>query len=190
MELVLRVAGQAGAVVGLDHDDEGGDAVFVACGGAVGLVEGGHELAALDLGGGDRGEQQVRLGDSLVEDAGAAAAGVDHDRAELGALDPDVLGDVVERVPLDHQVLGDLEAGGLGDLEPVVGGLARRVGVQQQRGQAEDDGVVEGDEPGRGGLAGTALEHADDDHERVPDVFCGCGQVLVTGVLVHVCLIS
>ncbi|MER5652685.1 hypothetical protein ABT076_06630 [Streptomyces sp. NPDC002131] len=62
------------------------------------------------------------------------------------------------------------------------------VGVQQQRGQVEDDGVVEGDEPG--GLAGAAVEHADDDHERVPDVFCGCGQGVVAGVLVHVCLIS
>ncbi|MER5348390.1 hypothetical protein ABT030_50865 [Streptomyces mirabilis] len=125
-----------------------------------------------------------------MEDAGAAAAGVDHERAELGALGPDVLDDVVERVPLDHQVLGDLEASGLGDLEPVVSGLAGGVGVQQHRRDAEDDGVVKGDEPGGGGLAGAALEHADDDHERAPNVFCGCGQGVVTGVLVHVCLIS
>jgi hypothetical protein len=40
----------------------GGDAVFVEGGGALGLVEGGYELAAFDLGGGDRDEQQVRLG--------------------------------------------------------------------------------------------------------------------------------
>ncbi|MFI6937609.1 hypothetical protein [Streptomyces sp. NPDC050287] len=94
------------------------------------------------------------------------------------------------RVPLDHQVGGDLESLCLGDLEPVVGGLAGGVGVEQQCWQVEDDGVVEGDEPGGGGLAGAALEHADDDDERVPDVFCDCGQGLVTGVLVHVCLIS
>src|SRR3954453_7562176 len=126
-------AGQAGAVVGLDHHDVGGDAVFVEGGDALGLVEGGYELAAFDLGGGDRDEQQVRLDNSLVEDAGAAAAGVD--RADLGGLGSDGLGDVVERVPLDDQVGRDLEAGGLGDLEPVVGGLAGRVGVQQQCGQ-------------------------------------------------------
>ncbi|MCX4760400.1 hypothetical protein OG562_05305 [Streptomyces sp. NBC_01275] len=80
--------------------------MLVAGGGAFGLVEGGHELAALDPGGGDRHDQPVRLGNSLVEGAGAAAAGVDHDRAELRALGVDVLGDVVERVPLDNQVGG------------------------------------------------------------------------------------
>jgi hypothetical protein len=78
-----------------------------------------------------------------------------------GALGLDVLGDVIERVPLDHQVLRDIEALGLGDLEPVVGGLADGVGVQEQRAQPEDHGVVEGDEPGRCGLAGAALEHSD-----------------------------
>lgn len=67
----------------------------------LGLVEGGHELAAFGLGGGDRHEQQVRLGNSLVEQLCAAAAGGDHDRVELGALGTDVLGDVIERVPLD-----------------------------------------------------------------------------------------
>jgi hypothetical protein len=149
-----------------------------------------HELAALDFGGGDRHDEPVRFGDSLVEDGGAAAAGVDHDRAELGALGADVLGDVVERVPLDHQVGRDLEAGGLGDLEPVPGGLAGRVGVQQQRRKFQDDGVVEGDEPGGGGLAGAALEHADNDHEGVPGAGCGRRQGLETGVLVHVCSIS
>lgn len=116
--------------------------------------------------------------------------GVDDDRAELGALGVDVFGDVVERVPLDGQVGGDLEAGGLGDLEPVVGGLAGGVGVQQQCRPVEDDGVVEGDEPGGGGLAGAALEHADDDDESVPGACRGRGQCLGTGVLTHVCLIS
>ncbi|MGW0794823.1 hypothetical protein [Streptomyces sp. NPDC002692] len=41
-----------------------------------------------------------------MEDAGAAAAGVDHDRAELGALGADVLGNVIEGVALDDQVGG------------------------------------------------------------------------------------
>ncbi|MGI5374986.1 hypothetical protein ACQEV2_12190 [Streptomyces sp. CA-251387] len=140
--------------------------------------------------GGDWHDQPVRFGDSLVEEAGAAAACVDHDRAELGPLLTDVLGDVVERVPLDHQVLGDLEALGLGDLEPVVGGLAGGVGVQQQCRQVEDNGVVEGDEPGRGSLAGAALEHADNDHEGVPGAGCGRLQGLGTSVLTHGCLIS
>ncbi|HLL36013.1 MAG TPA: hypothetical protein VK545_19515 [Streptomyces sp.] len=136
-----------------------------------------------DLGGGDRHDQPVRLGDSLVEDPGAAAAGVHHDRAELGALGLDVLGDVIERVPLDHQVLRDLEAVGLGDLEPVVGGLAAGVGVQEQCAQSEDHGVVEGDEPGRCGLAGAALEHSDDDHKGVPGAGLRCCQGLLASEL-------
>ncbi|MFC8511710.1 hypothetical protein [Streptomyces sp. NPDC057257] len=127
-------------VVGLDEDHVGGD-----------------ELAAFDLGGCDRHEQQVRLGDSLVEDA-VAAAGLDHDRAEFGALCGDVLGDVVEGVLLDHQVGGDLEALGLGDLEPVPGGLAGRVGVQQQRRQPQDDRVDGAMNRAEVGLAGAAFE--------------------------------
>ncbi|MFD5228679.1 hypothetical protein ACFWJ5_09065 [Streptomyces qaidamensis] len=61
----------------------GGDAVLVAGGGAFGLVEGGDELAALDLGGGDRHEEAVGFGDSVVEDRPAVRCGAPRPRRAL-----------------------------------------------------------------------------------------------------------